>query len=420
MNKLLYLLLLLMLCCPQSLMAVKAVFLFLLILFSVYKVLTSRERVYRPKYIRWIILYLFSGVSVLIYGLLKGNPGPHFYYLVYFVWPIVFPLIFSLIKYDTLQKVIHVFEAAYVFIFIMGMLTFLKLNFGFPSFFNQEIFGYGETTTARPMFLVLSFSGGAVVQFFVLFSFLMPFYCLEKGGITLKRGLLLMAGMLYIVLSSRRIMMLGFVYIPMVTLILLHFSRIRLSKKYLLSIIKTYIIPFCVMIMGIGYIFIDSEDASTFFLSAVSSDGDFGQGGNDRLDQFYALLKGWQNNFFFGAGTGIDAGVTRSDLPGTYELSYMAILFERGTIGGLLYFSIMAYPIIRAIRLGKHSIDFHTKRLLISYCTCYISLLIANATNPYIGAFDFIWIVFLFIVILNLTDKKLIYERKNLCNNSSI
>lgn len=214
--------------------------------------------------------------------------------------------------------------------------------------------------------------------------------------------------------------MLGFVYIPVVTLVLLHLLRIKLSKKYLLSVVKTYLIPIFVIIMGIGYIFIDSEDASTFFLSAVSSDGDFGQGENERLNQYFALLKGWQENLFFGAGTGIDAGVTRSDLPGTYELSYMAILFERGTIGGLLYFSIMTYPIIQAIRLGKYSKELQTKRLLISYSTCYISLLIANATNPYIAAFDFIWTVFLFIVILNLIDKKLVYERKNLCNYSSI
>lgn len=420
MNKLLYLLLLLMLCCPQSLMAFKAVLLSLLILYSVYIVLTSRVRTYRSKYNLWILLYLFSGVSALIYGILKNNPGTHYYYLVYCAWPIVFPCILSLINYDSLKKVIRVFEMAYIFIFITGMLTFLKLNFGFPSFFNQEIFGYGETTTARPMFLVLSFSGGAVVQFFILFSFLMPFYCLERDGITLKRGLLLMMGMLYIVLSSRRIMMLGFVYIPVVTLVLLHLLRIKLSKKYLLSVVKTYLIPIFVIIMGIGYIFIDSEDASTFFLSAVSSDGDFGQGENERLNQYFALLKGWQENLFFGAGTGIDAGVTRSDLPGTYELSYMAILFERGTIGGLLYFSIMTYPIIQAIRLGKYSKELQTKRLLISYSTCYISLLIANATNPYIAAFDFIWTVFLFIVILNLIDKKLVYERKNLCNYSSI
>lgn len=385
-----------------------------------YYTVQSKHSLYLHKYYNWFVLYLFSNVVALSYGIINGNPGTRYYYLIYLVWPVVFPVIFTVLKETNIKHIIKLFEVSYTFILITGMITFLKWNFGLFPFFNQELFGYEFDELARPMFLVISHSGPALVEFFALFGFLLAYYCIDSNGINLKRWTLLIMGMLYIVLSSRRIMIMGFVFIPIIYIALSSLMKVHSKPIIIVNSVRLYIFPILAMVLGLGYIFLDSDDAVFFFTSAFSSDGDFGSGENVRLDQYTALINGWYDNFFLGAGTGIDAKVSRSNIPGTYELSYIAILFERGAIGGLLYFSLLAYPIIQAVRLGKQSKELQTKKLLISYSTCYIALLIANATNPYLGAFDFMWFIFLFIVILNLTEKKFVYERKNLCNNSGI
>lgn len=416
-----------MLCCSQSLMAVKAALLAILIMFSVYYIVQSKQSLYLHKYYSWFVLYLFSNVAALSYGILNGNPGTRYYYLIYLVWPVVFPIIFTVLKETNIKHIIKLFEVSYTVILITGIMTFLKWNFGLFSFFNQELFGYEFDELARPMFLLISHSGPALVEFFALFGFLLAYYCIDSNGITFRRWMLLFTGMLYIVLSSRRIMIMGFIFIPIIYIALYSLMKfhskpkvVANKPKVVANTVRLYIFPIIAMVFGMGYIFLDSDDAMLFFTSAFSSDGDLGSSENLRLDQYTALINGWHDNFLLGAGTGIDAKVSRSNIPGTYELSYIAILFERGTLGGFFYFSLLAYPIIQAIRLGKQSNELQTKQLLISYSTCYIAMLIANATNPYLSAFDFMWIIFLFIVILNLTEKKLVYERKNLCNNSGI
>lgn len=422
MNRILYLLILLMLCFPQSLMGVKALCLGILLFRFVFKKYRSKYNVYLKKYTQWFVFYFISGFVALFWGELRGNPGTHHYYYIYLVWSLVFPIIFTRLRYDSFKVLVKIFEFSYIVIFFTGIITFVKTNLGVLPFFPQKLFGYELEESARPMFLVVSVAGPALTQFFLLYCFLFSYYCLDNKKIGIKEWLLIVLGMFFIILSSRRIMIMGLLYIPIIVIISsiyvkLGYKQGRLVRQKLFSL---YIVPIVVSIFGLGYIFLDSEDAILFFSSAFSSDGDLGMAENARLDQYTALMKGWYENFFMGAGTGVDASISRSNIPGTYELSYFAILFERGLIGGIFYFLLLLLPIIWALHLVRICQNWGTKRLLLSFNTCYISLLIAYATNPYLAAFDFMWIIFIYVVVINIVDKKNLYEKKNLCNNPSL
>lgn len=403
----------------MSFMGVKAASLFVLIVLSSYIITKSTSKTYRSKYIYWFFLYFLSGLCALAYGMLKGNPGPRFFLLSYLIWPIVFPLIFSLFKVTSLFKILRLFEKAYIFLLITGTIAFLQMNFGLFPFINIEFLGYELSEYERPMYLFISPSGPAIVSFFILFSFLLPYYCIDNNRLTVRKLIMLFFGFLYIVISSRRVMMFGFIYIPVLFLLLTNISN-GYSKVQSRKTLIVYTLPIICLFFGIGYIFADIDNFSLFFSSAFSSEGDFGSGENVRLDQRDALLKGWYDNVFFGAGTGINASVVRNDIPGVYELSYYAILFERGLIGGLIYFGLLLIPVVWTVRLVKNCKNRDLSAFLLSYAVCYLSLLIANATNPYIGAFDFMWVIFLFISILNIVEKTIIYERKSMCDYKGV
>ena len=374
---------------------------------------------YEKKYKVWFLLFFCSGLVTLLYGAIKGNPGVHYYYLIYLVWPIAFPFIFTQLDCGSLFKIVRLFEVSYVVLLITGFVAFLQMNFGMFAFINIELLGYELSELARPMYLFISPSGPALVEFFILFSFLFSYYCLESDKLTVKKTILLLLGFVNIVISSRRVMMLGFVYIPILLILLTKLANYY-KKVYSQRIMLVYALPIVGLFFGIGYIFADIDNISLFFSSAFSSEGDFGSGENVRLDQRTALLNGWYDNFLFGAGTGVNASVVRNDIPGVYELSYYAILFERGLIGGLLYFGLLIVPVVWTIKLVKKCKKRDFSVFLLSYAVCYISLLIANATNPYIGAFDFMWVLFLFIVILNIVEKEILYGKKDMCDYKGV
>ena len=82
-----------------------------------------------------------------------------------------------------------------------------------------------------------------------------------------------------------------------------------------------------------------------------------------------------------------------------YELSYVALLFHTGIVGFAIYAAavIWIYRMgLRIIRSGDR-IGLYMVPALVG-TTCF---LIANATNPYLEKFDYIWVIFLPVALIN-------------------
>ena len=120
-----------------------------------------------------------------------------------------------------------------------------------------------------------------------------------------------------------------------------------------------------------------------------------------RREQFFALLEGWFESPLIGSGLGATAtGSLRSvEQPWAYGLSYMALLFHTGVIGVLLYCSAVVWVLWKSIKVMRAMPESVSQVLpALAGLTCF---LVINATNPYLCKFDYLWVLFLPIGVLN-------------------
>ncbi|MDB7274547.1 hypothetical protein PM723_12840, partial [Enterococcus faecium] len=119
----------------------------------------------------------------------------------------------------------------------------------------------------------------------------------------------------------------------------------------------------------------------------------------ERNNQFVDLINSWKNKPIIGVGYGINSEhVIRSfTVPGTYELSYVALLFQTGIVGVLVYGILYLWLAFRTLLLFFKSKNIEYLAMFLSY----VSIMIAHGTNPYITSFDGAWIMFFLLASIN-------------------
>jgi hypothetical protein len=120
-----------------------------------------------------------------------------------------------------------------------------------------------------------------------------------------------------------------------------------------------------------------------------------------RRDQLMALLNGWAAQPLLGSGHGAAApGVIRSvDMPWAYELSYVALLYHTGAVGFAIYALAAARIGVMCYRIARSG--WPDAPSLMAVIVGTTSFMVANATNPYLEKFDYIWIIFLPLAFIN-------------------
>ena len=111
-----------------------------------------------------------------------------------------------------------------------------------------------------------------------------------------------------------------------------------------------------------------------------------------RYYQLISLVNMWQENIFFGHGLGAHTDLIRNiQKPSSYELFYFSILNQIGIIGLLalvIYFK--KFVLFKTHNLFIKSIQFGI-----------IAVLFSSITNPYFDRFDFLFIIFIPLILLN-------------------
>lgn len=119
-----------------------------------------------------------------------------------------------------------------------------------------------------------------------------------------------------------------------------------------------------------------------------------------RRDQFTALLDGWRNQPLLGTGHGMPAEVIRSiETPWSYELSYVALLFHTGLVGTTAYAAGVAWMAGMAYLIARRG--WPEAPSMVATLVGTSSFLVANATNPYLEKYDYLWVIFLPIAFVN-------------------
>ncbi len=122
---------------------------------------------------------------------------------------------------------------------------------------------------------------------------------------------------------------------------------------------------------------------------------------NAGSEQFFALVDGWVNSPIFGAGLGAVAeGSIRSDeMPWAYELYFISVLFQTGLAGFLAYAFGIGWIIFYGLRIIRR--DPLLRLYMIPALVGMLCFLIASNTNPYLAKFDYLWVVFLPVAMIN-------------------
>ena len=115
-----------------------------------------------------------------------------------------------------------------------------------------------------------------------------------------------------------------------------------------------------------------------------------------RISQIKAMLAAWIDHPMVGNGRGYPVGYMRLNeyyFSSSHEMSYFVMLYQKGIIGLLSFFSIVFYSV--RVLLKKTEISWFLKPFFVGF----ICFLVSNNFNPYLANFSCMWILFLPIVM---------------------
>lgn len=403
-------LLLLSISLPTDFVSVKF-FILALILSLILFFLVNDSRFYINKeFVFFALFFSMVGFVYTFYGLLNNNPGALKTITVFVIYPLLFTsMAFYFREKDDLIKVRNVLLYS-CFAVVLVQLSFM-------------LSAYGVLPKNIAQYFQLAHPGSAVLHLesnYFLFTlpnvssllFLIPFlmtHILLSTKVSFKFLILLGSMFILIFLTGRRAFFVSFL------LSFLFLLLIGSRGGYIYKMISrfSYAGSFLVLLL-VSLISLSDMDLSVYFekmhniLNFSTNESNL-----ERVYQFNSLLDGISESPIFGHGAGAAADYSRSaSQPWAYELSYVALVFQYGFLGFMLYFAGVLYLVFNLIRMCSNRLmqrDIRT--FLVAYLVGMISFLIANATNPYLGKFDYMWVIFLPVLFLNAykTNKKSFY-----------
>lgn len=391
----------LMLVLPASFQEPRGILLVLILFFSL-----GLNSIYELRYSKVLLLIalinlIFSFLFILN-GLIRSAPGAISVSTVYIIWPILYMYFIGYsVKISNLVPILNTIiygglgSAALIILFIyttvIGFpidITYLLKSQDFTVYWGAGAFELNSMNLATVMYAFV----------FALTFLLMPSKFKNLG---LSKNLIritFIVCLILIFISARRAFWLLCLISPVIILTL--FKLVGINIK-----LKRFIIPilifFSITSISIVYLTIDNDRLISEFNSSFEFDNPDADSNYLRKEQYSALINGWKENMFIGNGLGAHAQGSTRDPNATwaYELSYVALLFHTGIVGVIIYTGSVFWIFFESImicRKNKYYVSYILPQLAAMIC-----FLIANASNPYLGKFDYLWTIFLPIAIIN-------------------
>lgn len=389
-NFLIGLLLFLILYLPTLAQPIKLGILVVLFLSIIFTNRSNNRFTYSKGVLIWLLIYVFTNFFFLSEGALTDSTVMLRFAPVNIIWPLLY--LGTLVTGFSLKNVhfnyVSFFNALSIIIpvFIIG--TFFEYTYGISNNLLSIIF----PTITSDYGGFINYFAPSITSLFFLGSWSLCIIFAEKN---INRRLLNLISAVLIIIAAilvgRRALLLTLVLGPIIFLLLdsILFNR----RKRLFQILILIVV---VGIVGLGALsFFSNQDLRIFNLSNSAVQNNY------RTLQLSSLIDGWETHPLFGSGFGINASVVRSAIsPGTYELSYVALLFQSGIVGVVIYFSLYIWIFIR---LNMAYIETKNMYYLIVNVG-YLIIMLMNATNPYINSFDGLWIIFFCLALINRLD----------------
>lgn len=395
----------LMLFVPTVYQPIKAIVLVALLYVILIGILTNQTKfALHYSVVVWACVLIGTGLFFIFWGVVNNAPGALRVATVYVLWPLVFTFLIAAISSA------HAFQAIFTTIivasFAIGVysLTFIGYATGLlPSWMYFEL-DQGQAIGLHGGFVEYNMYSISTLIFVVPFMFaLLHGFVFNQKSLFWLLCLAFVLCLILAILSGRRVLWLVLILTPIIygLLSIIKIKRERIKLRF--NVAWLVLLPILTIVLT--FVFGTFElDLYAIIKQIVAA---FGGGSGPieasaylRFEQAAALHDGWMQSPLLGHGHGAVAGVIRSyEMPWAYELQYHALFFNTGIVGALLYAGCIVWIYWQGVRMIRSSVEYGRLMLpLLVGLTCF---LIANATNPYLLKFDYMWVIFLPLAIIN-------------------
>lgn len=356
---------------------------------------------------------VFVSLLWMVWGAVMNAPGALQVGTVFVVWPLLYMVFIGLLSNMTqLQPFITTITLATFGVEIICVGILLEsagiINLNLISLFEPLNAAVNLLYEGNAQFNISSMSTFAFSLPFLVAKFLQT---RQFSRWALLDSFVLFLGIAIILFSGKRAFWIILAISPIVFACLAKIVGEKITLRNILPLIL-------LLFSGVGFalIFFDFslEIMLDIFLQGFQFSDPNSIAAYRRGEQFDALVKGWEENPLFGAGHGAAAEDKKGELTEAYayELSYIALLFQVGILGLIVYAMAVGWLYAQSFRIMANNPTTRAALLpLLTGTTCF---LFANATNPYLNKFDYLWIIFLPAAFLNasLLHSKSIRERR--------
>ena len=335
------------------------------------------------------------GLFESLYGSAHGAPGAVNVLTVYVVYPPLFFIIGSAFQDGDFTRLAKLFRFATAFVIatqVAFLLSWAGIDGGRFAMLMTHIYKGSAVVDKTESFTVFTLPNVSSLMF--LAPFMLADTLLTGRGRALSAALFVLS-LLACVLAGRRA-----IY-PVLVLSIVStafFSRPLLNYKEMRTRTKRGILVLTILGVTIGGVaivggVINFHEAITRLMSLekVTTES------YPRIKQFHVLMNEVGSSPVVGEGGGAAGSYIRSNSqPWAYELTYVDLLFQFGITGCVLFACGVLFLLnclMRAIK--KHSLNLDERSAIVCFSVGFIGFVAANATNPYLEKFSYMWIIFI-------------------------
>lgn len=398
---------------PAAYQTIKLVLLIIIFFSVLIDLLVKRQLRLHPIIFYGFLFYLILGLLYGIYGFLQGNLGaiPITKEVVVYVFFYMI-LICGIIDLTALKYIHNIMIFSMFFLVFYLIATFLNAYGIWP---NWLYYSLQTETSDETINVVGIISTGRISTSFSSFPgllFLQPYlftYIMTQPERKFKwLWILFLLLTIIMIFAGRRILLINAIVFPIIIIIALKRignKRNRKKIKWKMKVFYLLLGLFTLVSIVIKKAGIDLQSNIEYFLFTFQSKQITSGGAvqsNVRLETIFHLYQGWLESPIFGFGNGASYSkyLRNIDEPWSYEVLYMQFLYSWGIVGFSLYGLGIYYIYKKIIKVYKENSVY--SNFAISSLMGMISFLIGSATNPYLLKFDFLYVIFLPIAIINL------------------
>jgi len=392
----------------------KIVFILILfcLFFSLINILITGNLNLHKEIILWLFFLISIGSFFTTYGIFRNNIGALSNGKVYILYPLIYCIILSRFNSLKLIKLLHkillisdFIICFYIISFILNYIKILPDKF----FINLNL---GQSIGIYKYYMEFNLYSLSSLIFLIPYNFALLIQ--DKNEIIGIKKIIIYVLFTFSVslsfLSGRRILIFLIFITPILLVIFFNYFPTE-EKNILLSKLKKIVIYFLLVVFFALFLLIIFNFNIKIFIenlfNAFNPKKDISA--NLRYTQFYALINDWLKRPILGYGFGATLKyLVRSEtMPWAFELTYISLLHQTGIVGLILYLISIGWIYYRAIIIFKSNsiYSYHLLPILVGTT----SFLIANSTNPYLAKFSYLWVIFLPIILINLS----LLEEKN-------